>query len=165
MRTLTLLVAAAGLAACSDGSNEGRGASARRCRTTTDSAIAVAFTRYVGSVDPKPMRFVFPVGQGDTLPSAGRQALQSIGPTYLYPTDTAKQQVVEDKLKSVGDFPTLLVHYRGLQRDSDSTAVIRLGGEYVSGSADGLRAPSRLIHLACRNGAWVFDRTADETST
>ena len=152
-------------AACAGGESAGRTA-AVRCPEPSIALLGTAVSRYVKSISPTPRRFVIPVGSGpDSLPEAGRQALQDAGPTYLYPSDTAKQRVVETQLLSRGDWPTLLVAYRGMREESDSAVVVRLGGRFVSGELDEQSAPTRSVRLACRGGAWTFDRAEDERSS
>ena len=131
-----------------------------------DSVLTVAVGQYLKSISPTPRRFVIPIGGGsDSLPEAGRDALKSAGPTFLYPQDSAKRQQVETHLLSRGDWPTLLVALREVRQDSDSTIHVRLGGRFVSGELDEQPVPTRSVRIACRDGRWTYDRTEDEQST
>jgi hypothetical protein len=164
--SLVTLAAALGiLAACEGGSSEVSRLAAR-CVESRDSVLNVAVGGYLKSVRPTPRRFVVPVGSGpDSLPEAGRRALNSAGPTFLYPADSASRQKIETHLLSRGDWPTLLVALRDVRQESDSSVIVRLGGRWVSGELDEQPAPTRSVRVACRANRWTFDRVEDERSS
>lgn len=157
-------LALAALAACASESSPRRFSS--RCGEPGDTVVSIAVERYLKSITPTPRRFVIPVGSStDSLPEAGRRALQSAGPTFLYPGDSAQQRTIETQLLARGDWPTLLVALREVRQETDSTVVVRLGGRFVSGELDEQAVPSRTVRIACRDARWTFDRTEDERSS
>ena len=159
-----LVVASLAVAACAGESDVQRLTS--RCLEANDSVLVAAVTGYVKSIQPTPRRFVIPVGTGtDSLPEAGRRALNSAGPTFLYPADSASRRQIETYLLSRGDWPTLLVALRDVRRESDSSIVVRLGGRWVSGQLDEQPVPTRSVRIACRANRWTFDRAEDERSS
>jgi hypothetical protein len=153
------------LAACEGGNSEVSRLAAR-CVESRDSVINVAVGGYLKTVKPTPRRFVIPVGSGpDSLPEPGRRALNSAGPTFLYPADSGSRQKIETYLLSRGDWPTLLVALRDVRQESDSSMIVRLGGRWVSGELDDQTVPTRSVRIACRVNRWTFDRAEDERSS
>ncbi|MGH7663769.1 MAG: hypothetical protein ACRENI_05680 [Gemmatimonadaceae bacterium] len=140
--------------ACTDGADTGGRSAVVACAEPGDSAIAAAVHVFVDSVVPRPTRFLASVGDGTTLPAAGQAVLRSRGPTYLYPEDSTQRQAVRDRLAEVGDFATLLVRYRGVERVDDDDAVVRLDGAFVGGNMDGIEVPPREVELVCNVGVW-----------
>jgi len=148
--------------ACGTGAS---GGSARGgCGTPGDSVISAAVNQYVVGLTPRPQRFLLAVGDS-SLPDAARSALQAKGPTYLYPPDSALRRQVHDKLTGVGDYPTLLLSYGGLQQMEENRAVVRLGGRFVSGSLDNHPAPARAVHFQCDSAGWRFTHAVGDQSS
>jgi hypothetical protein len=138
---------------------------ASACEQLPGSDIyAEAFTQYMVGLTPTPRRFLSAAGTDSALPEAVFQGVQAKGPTYFYPGDEAGRAVVLEKLRSVGDWPTLLVLHRGSEVLNDSTVTIRLAGHYVGGSDDGIAAPAKAMHFACDTVPWQFVRTAEVTT-
>jgi hypothetical protein len=163
---LALSAAALGILAACEGGNSEVSRLAARCVESRDSVLSVAVGQYLKTVQPTPRRFVIPVGTGpDSLPEAGRRALNSAGPTFLYPADSASRSKIETYLLSRGDWPTLLVALRGVREESDSSIIVRLGGRWVSGELDEQPVPTRSVRVACRANRWTFDRAEDERSS
>ena len=125
--------------------------------------IAAAVTQYVVTLVPRPQRFL--VSVDSAVPDAARAALQGKGPTYLYSSDSALRKQVLDRLSHVGDYPTLLLSFRGMQSVDRDHAVVRLGGRYVSGSLDNHPAPSKALHFECDSARWRFTRAEEEQSS
>ncbi len=162
---VALAAAALGIAACEGGSSDVSRLAAR-CVESRDSVLSVAVSQYLKTVRPTPRRFVIPVGSGpDSLPEPGRRALNSAGPTFLYPADSASRRQIETYLLSRGDWPTLLVALRDVRQESDSSIIVRLGGRWVSGELDEQPVPTRSVRIACRANRWTFDRAEDERSS
>jgi hypothetical protein len=159
MRALPLIAASAALAC---GLERG-GMSDLPCATAGDSVIAAAVREYVGTLIPRPQRFL--VSVDSAVPDAARAALQSKGPTYLYSSDSALKKQVLDRLATVGDYPTLLLSFGGLQLLEGDHAVVRLGGRFVSGSLDNHPAPSKTMHFECDSARWRFSRAEEEQSS
>ena len=151
------------LAACSGGERPAR-RSARgdtgRCGGTPEATLAgPAVREYLKlQIDPYPQRFLVAAGTDSALPEKGVLALQDKGPTYFFPPDTVQRGKVRDKLAEVGSFHTLLVTWKGAERASDTTAVVRLGGTYIGASSEGKIAPVRTIHFTCDSTGWRYDR-------
>ncbi|MGI8496406.1 MAG: hypothetical protein ACR2OG_02325 [Gemmatimonadaceae bacterium] len=145
------LLAVAVVTACG-----GAGRSAAACAPPGDSVVAEGVTEYVRDslLTPRPLRFLASVGSDSALPEAGRVALQDKGPTYLYPVDAAQQAKVRAMLKQKGNFPTLVVFYRGLTQLPDGRAQLRLHGQFVGGANDGAPAPPRVLFFACDSARW-----------
>jgi hypothetical protein len=85
-----------------------------------------------------------------------------VGPTFLFPPDTALRTKVRAMLKSKGEWPTLLVLYRGGGAVDRDSAAIRFGGRFVGGKDDGQPAPFRTIWFHCNDGQWGLMRTEEE---
>src|SRR5919202_4638786 len=111
----TLVAAAALLAACDGGgANRARQVGRSRCPNQPDSLVAQAALAFVKEATPTPRRFLVAAGTDSALPDAGLMSLQNKGPTYLYPKDAAQQTKFRQQLAAKGDYPTLLVAYRGV---------------------------------------------------
>jgi hypothetical protein len=159
------LAVIAGACASEQGAESAQPEQASACDQTPGSGVyAEAFTQYMVGLAPTPRRFLSAAGTDSALPDAVFQGVQAKGPTYFYPGDEAGRRVVLEKLRSVGDWPTLLVLWRGNEVLSDSTVAIRLAGHYVGGSDDGTAAPTKTMHFACDTIPWQFVRTADVTT-
>jgi hypothetical protein len=167
MRKLGLLLVLPLLAACGGERSAGRSSAfggGADCPAPGDALVADAVAIYADSLAvPKPMRFLLVVGGDTALPDPARQTLQNKGPTYLYSADSKAQEQVKGKLISVGDYPSLLVTYHGMQASGDS-ATVRFGGWYVSGEHDGKAAPRRTLHFGCIEGKWTYARASEDTS-
>ena len=135
-----------------------------RCADPRTSIVGDAVKNYVKLASPTPMRFLMSFGTDSALPEVGLSALQSLGPTYLFPPDAAQQTKVRAKLAEVGNYATLLVVLHDT-RVTSSNAVIRLGGSYVGGKEDGKRLPSRALNFACDSAGWHFTSAQEERST
>lgn len=157
------LIAAA--CASEQGAESAEPARASACEQAPGNGVyAEAFTQYMVGLTPTPRRFLSAAGTDSALPEAVFEGVQAKGPTYFYPGDEAARRVVREKLSSVGDWPTLLVLWRGNEVLSDSMVAIRLAGHYVGGSDDGTAAPTKTMHFACDTIPWQFVRTADVTT-
>lgn len=128
-------------------------------RTTV---YAEAFDEYMVGLSPTPRRFLSASGTDSALPEAVFSGVQRKGPAYLYPGDSAQRQAVLDRLSSVGDWPTLLVLWRGNEVVDDTMIAIRLSGHYVGGSDDGKPSPVKAMYFACDTVPWQHVRTAEE---
>ena len=164
---LFVLVAAT---ACSDGGGERTSkapatTASPRCAPPNEREVAAAVLDFVRSAKPTPQRFLIAAGTDSALPDAGLSALQSKGPTYLYPRDAAQQAKLKEKLASIGSYNTLLVTLRDQQRLSATRSVVRLGGTYVGGAADGRMAAPRSIFFACQGTAWKVLTAEQERSS
>lgn len=125
--------------------------------------IAEAVTQYLEKLTPKPQRFLVQSMGDSALPDAGRAVLQAKGPTYLFPSDTAKQATVLTMLAEKGAFPTLLVLYGGMEAADGGRAAIKLGGRFTGAEAQ--PAPARVIYFGCDDEKWTFSSTADQKTT
>ena len=150
------------LAACSGGERPARRnarADAGPCGGTPEALARPAVREYLKlQVDPYPQRFLVAAGTDSALPEQGVLALQDKGPTYFFPADTIQRRKVREKLAEVGSFHTLLVTWKGAERASDTTMVVRLGGTYVGASSEGKVAPVRTLHFSCDSTGWRYDR-------
>ena len=135
-----------------------------RCADPRTSIVGDAVKNYVKLASPTPMRFLMAIGNDSALPEVGLSALQSIGPTYLFPPDAAQQAKVKAKLAEVGNYATLLVVLRDM-RVTSGNAAIRLGGVYVGGKEDGKRVPSRSLNFACDSLGWHFTSAQEERTS
>jgi hypothetical protein len=127
--------------------------------------VTAAVLDFIRSAKPTPQRFLIAAGTDSALPEGGLAALQSKGPTYLYPRDGDQQAKVRAKLESIGSYHTLLVTFRNQQRLSDTRAVVRLGGHYVGGDAHGRSAAPRSIFLQCEAAGWRVVSNEQEQSS
>jgi hypothetical protein len=166
-RATALALAASLLAACGGGSEAGghRPSFAKCEQPPGDSAYASAVREYVKGLQPRPMRFLVPIGTDSMLPDVAREELSHMQPTYLWPKDEANQKLLVDKLSRVGPWASLLVTWHGMQRVGDGSAVVRMGGHYVGGEFDGKAAPRRAIHFNCDTARWHFVRTEEERTS
>jgi hypothetical protein len=157
-------------AACGDGGGQqaNRAQAARapaRCAAPGEREVAAAVLDFIRNAKPTPQRFLIAAGTDSALPEGGLAALQSKGPTYLYPRDADQQAKVRAKLESIGAYHTLLVTFRNQQRLSDTRAVVRLGGHYVGGNAHGRSAAPRSIFLRCEATGWSVVSNEQEQSS
>ncbi|HET7585671.1 MAG TPA: hypothetical protein VFK13_12225 [Gemmatimonadaceae bacterium] len=159
-----LLLCAAWLAAaaCAEG---GRQRSLVACNDPRDSVFHLAASDYLDSVNPKPRRFLEATNADSTLPAGARQAMQDIGPTYLYPPDSAQRALVLTRLKSYGSVPTLLLSYRGSQRPARDSLVVSFEGMWVGGADDGKKVPPSTARFHCNDGVWERDAAAAPAGT
>ncbi len=148
------------VAACAEGS---RRHSLVACNPPRDTVFHLAAANFLSSVDPPPHRFLVAVKADSTVPDGARQAMQDIGPTYIYPADSAGRWKVTTMLKSYGSAPTLLLNYRGSARPSPDSLVIRFDGQFVGGADDGKAIPVAATRFHCNNGMWEPDVTAAGT--
>jgi hypothetical protein len=135
------------------------------CADPTVALVPSAIDAYVRSVVPRPRRFLIASGTDSALPAGAESRLQQVGPTYLFPADTALRRRVLARLDSLaedyGDMPTLLVTYRSVTRAGDDRAVVRLGGYFVGGSANGTVA-HRAVQFVCDTARWNVVRAEEE---
>lgn len=166
-----ILPAALVLAACAGGEPRSAGGSAaaarggRACaRPPGDSAYFVATQEYLKGLQPKPRRFLSPVGTDSELPPAAFKAIQDAGPSYLYPRDPAGQKAVLTRLQDVGPWTALLLSWHGVERVGDTAAFIRLRGHFLidEGGGQARAAPARRIRFDCTADRWRFTRTEEE---
>lgn len=164
------LLALAATSACGDGGGSKQrraqtSGAVARCAPPGEREIAAAVLDFVRSAKPTPQRFLIAAGTDSALPEGGLSALQSKGPTYLYPRDSAQQAKVRAKLESIGSYNTLMVTFRNQQRLGDSRAVVRLGGHYVGGATHGRSAAPRSIFFECRAAGWSVVSNEQEQSS
>ena len=151
------------LSACASASEHGRSFGSSNCAAPGGPVTAEAVTQYLKDLTPKPQRFLVQSTGDSALPDAGREVLQSTGPTYLFPTDTAKQQTVLTMLTAKGPFPTLLILYGGTAPAEGGRAVVRLNGRYTGEDAG--PAPSKAVYFECKDDKWTFTSSSDQKST
>lgn len=130
------------------------------CIAPTDQDLAAAAARaYIDGRSPKPLRFLSAVSTDSAMPVTGMRVLQDLGPTYLYPPDSAGQEVIHARLAE-SPWPSMLVTYHGFEHTADA-ATVRIGGAWVAGELDGQHAGYEEIAFTCLNGSWV---TADSAA-
>lgn len=138
------------------------------CADPTPALVPAAIDIYVRSVTPRPRRFLIASGTDSALPSSSDSRLQRHGPTYLFPPDTALRRPLLARLDSVssdvGDMPTLLVTYRGVNRTDEYRAIVRLGGYFVGGDNDG-KIAHRAVQFVCDTARWHPVRAEEERQT
>lgn len=154
-------VAVGMLAACEAQQQADRRAAAhdytdRICRLTGDDPIiAAAVYGFVGQMTPRVGLFLYIPGNDSSPPPAAVQALQDKGSTFLYSADPTQQAVVERRLATIGDFPSLLVAYHGLVKDGAMHPVVKLSGTFVTGPTRGTSTGVRAVTPVCdSSGAW-----------
>jgi hypothetical protein len=83
----------------------------------------------------------------------------------MFPPDTSLRRRLLARLDStaegLGDMPTLLVTYRGLDRTGEERAVVRLGGYFVGGERHGTVA-HRTVEFVCDTARWNVVRALEE---
>jgi hypothetical protein len=127
------------------------------CRQATDSTvISTAVSGYLDQLDPAPERFLYVPSTDSTPPDPAMLVLQDAGPTYVFSTDPKKQATVRKVLAQVGDYPTLLLAWHGLQRADPMHPIVTLGGHYVTGVDDGKNARTATIALQCDSTGWHY---------
>lgn len=131
------------------------------CKTSSnESAIAAAVRGYIHQVAPQPQRFVYIPGTDSSPPEPAVQELQATGPTYMYSAVPAQQAAVDKQLRSVGDYPTLLLAYHGFTRTDPIHPVVKLSGHFVSGSNNGTPVAARTVALQCDSAGWSVPAVA-----
>jgi hypothetical protein len=135
------------------------------CAPPTTALVPAAVELYVPSVRPRPRRFLVASGTDSALPGGAESRLQRFGPTFLFPPDTGQRRRLLARLDSIsegmGDIPTLLVTYRGVDRTGEERAVVRLGGYFVGGDRDGTVA-HRTVEFVCDTARWNVVRALEE---
>lgn len=135
------------------------------CAAPTVALVTPAVDAFVRSVQPSPRRFLIPSGTDSALPGGAEARLQRIGPTYIFPADTALRRRVLRRLDSIaedyGDMPTLLVTFRGVDRAGEDRAVVRFGGHFVGGANDG-KVAHRSVQFVCDTARWNVLRAEPE---
>ena len=164
MRTRRLIALSALLCACAAEEKKAAVPPPPTCTDPAASAVGAAVANYVKLVEPTPMRFLVASGTDSALPEPGLRALQDKGPTFLYPASPALQQQIRTSLAEKGDWPTLLVVYRGA-RAAGNTATVRLGGHFVGGKTGGKTVPSRVLNFVCDSTGWRFTTATEEKVT
>ena len=139
-------------------------AAAPRCAPARDAAIGPAVLAYIRLASPTPQRFLVAAGTDSALPEAGLRALQSKGPTYLYPADDRLRAQVRSRMADVGEYASLLVTMKDARAVGDTQAIVRLGGWYVGGKHDGRSSPMRTVYLGCDTTGWAVRRTTEDQS-
>lgn len=124
------------------------------CEPGTDEAVRLAVTDYVKTAQPRPQRFLAPVGSDSAIPEGAMRALQDRGPTYLFPGAATLQAQVRQQLHDKGDYTTMLVVLRGATR-RDSTVSVVVEGHYVGGEEEGRRGGPRRYQATCSAGSWT----------
>ena len=160
-RTLVVTVAAALAVACGGGGDgpagEARSGSVIRCADPSDSVLYKSVAAYVRQLEPKPVRFVMAYSGAEALPGPARAAMQQIGPTFIWPDDAPGQEKMRAMLKERGEYTTMLLSFKGMERTSRDEVVVRFGGRYVGTDLDGREAPLGAVHFNCQRAQWVLD--------
>lgn len=153
---------AAALLAAVGGCGGGSGGSAQsgaNCPALDSPEYTSAIDRYLEGLDPQPLRFLYYATGDSALPDAARSALQSKGPTYLYPADPADQKKQLDNLKTKGAAVTLLLLYTGV--DTTKTgSTIGFAGRYLDKDDSGKVSPAKSIPFRCRDHQWQAPDTS-----
>ncbi len=98
-----------------------------------DSVIAVALTAFLDHSDPEPGFLVYVPATDSTPPPAAVQRMQDRRTTYMYSTEPSQQAVVENRIKSYGDYDALLVAFHGLTKTDPLHPVVTFSGHYIGG--------------------------------
>ncbi len=69
---------------------------------------------------------------------------------------------MRETLKQKGQFTTLLVTFKGMQRTGRDEVVVRYGGRYIGGDLDGREANAGAVHFYCETARWQLDTTMVE---
>lgn len=156
------VLAASVLAGCGGEGNQRAG----RCPPVGDAAVAAATEHYVRTVNPRAHRHMVMAGTDSALPEQARRVLQDRGPMYLYPTDTAQQAGLRQRLVETGGWTTLLVVLREVSEPRGSHAEVELGGHYMTGVEGTEPAATMRVPLECVDDAWrvVTDESAERVS-
>jgi hypothetical protein len=96
--------------------------------------IAVALTAFLDNSDPEPGFLVYIPATDSTPPPAAVQRMQDRRTTYMYSTVPSQQAVVENRIKSYGDYDALLVAYHGLSKTDPLHPVVTFSGHYIGGA-------------------------------
>ena len=136
---------------------------AAACVPDTGARVAAAVTDFIKNAQPTPQRYLTAAGTDSALPEMGLKVLQDKGPTYFYPADTALREQVRGQLASIGDYNTILVTFRGIAEPAKDTAIVRLGGHYIGGKAEGQHYGPRSYTLACDSTGWRVASSAAES--
>lgn len=155
------IAAACTLAACggkpaADVASGSAGAAATSaCADLKPSAQYVGFLSYIKETSPTPQRFLTAAGTDSAAPDDGFRAMQDKGPSYFYGGDDAAKEKLKEKLASVGPYASLLIVYRGETTSTNGdTVTYALGGHYIGGEHDGVKAMSRNVVVVCADTAW-----------
>jgi hypothetical protein len=152
-----LAAAACGGGGADRGDGNQRLGSVIRCADPSDSVLYKAVAAYVRQLEPRPVRFVMAYSGSEALPGPARAAMQQIGPTFIWPEDAAGQQKMRDMLKQRGEYTTMLLTFKGMERTGRDEVVVRFGGRYVGTDMDGREAPLGAVHFNCDRAQWVLD--------
>jgi len=92
-----------------------------------------------------------------TPPPAAVQRMQARRTTYMYSTVPSQQAVVENRIKSYGDFDALLVAYHGLLKTDPLHPVVTFSGHYIGGTKmrGHTLGPYRITPQCDSTGAWT----------
>ena len=160
------LVALVALAAACGGESGGSGREvSAACTADTGARVATAVTDFLKTAQPTPQRYLTAAGTDSALPEPGLKVLQEKGPTYFYPADSTQQGKVREQLATIGDYNTILVTFRGITQPAEDSAIVRLGGHYVGGKADGQHYGPRSYTFACDSAGWRIAGSGAETGT
>ncbi len=154
---LSLVLSACEGRSTDSATGERRLGSAIRCAEPGDSVLYKSVAAYVRQLEPRPVRFVMAPSGTEALPSAARAAMQQIGPTFMWPSDPARQQEMRAMLKERGQFTTMLLSFKGMERTNRDEVVVRFGGRYIGTDMDGREAPLGVVYFACERAQWVLD--------
>jgi hypothetical protein len=99
-----------------------------------DSVIAAALTSFLDHSDPEPGFLVYIPATDSTPPPAAVQRMQDRRTTYMYSAVPSQQAVVENRIKSYGDYDALLVAYHGLSKTDPLHPVVTFSGHYIGGT-------------------------------
>jgi hypothetical protein len=83
--------------------------------------------------------------------------MQQIGPTFMWPTDPARQDQMRALLKERGEYTTMLLTFKGMERTGRDEVIVRFGGRYVGTDMDGRDAPLGAVYFGCERARWVLD--------
>jgi hypothetical protein len=161
---LLLLLSSLGVAACgASGDKAGANTAAadtaaaavapdpaQACLGLRPVPVAIAVADFIGTADPKPLRFLNAASTDSALPPAAEAVVQDKGPTFYWLSSEKNQQQIRDKLAGDGDWATLLVVIRENVDHGDGTHTIRVGGRYVGAPHDGKESPEKRYEIACQ---------------
>lgn len=126
------------------------------------SALQLALRHYIKAAVPLPRRFLIAAGTDSGMSDAAMKTLVEFGPSYYYAGSETVKAKLRDKLTTIGPWPVLLIVVRSDKKIGTSTAVIRLGGHYVTGEFDGKHAVSREYTMSCGAAGWTVKDVKEE---
>lgn len=127
------------------------------CTGADTTAVMAAVLEYIQTVEPTPQRYLSAAGTDSGVPDDGFRILQDKGPTFFWAGSDDARAKLREKLERDGPWVSLLVLYRGSDRQGDGSVQVRLGGQYVANADDGKSAGERTFTARCVDGQWRVD--------